>query len=352
MNSDCWILSPEWLWFRSKTNLFYWVVLVALVPPVPECLLKQVQNWFWRLDGRTLDQIADELSKLASVHLLQLDVRSLSVESALSTLPASWCLDILINNAGLSRVEQAPGKLPGLGRDDRHQYQKTCSTSPFCRTGNGQSSPGHVNLGSTAGHQTYPRRQCLLCNKAAVRVISEGLKQDLLGTPVRVSSVDPGLVETEFSNVRFRGDTERAKQVYQGLTPPHPWCCRCRVLRRPPMWISAKFCSCQLTKLVLCSLIGKHNHAPPYFPNFFQVVFITVWFIQWVNCSKTLWSRLKWVILYVAKLLPWRPLLFISHDFYRFHPGTVISLGFCTINLYSTRLRCYIPHSEYWCLSL
>jgi len=55
--------------------------------------------------------------------------------------------------------------------------------------------------------------------KAAVRVISEGLKQDLLGTPVRVSSVDPGLVETEFSNVRFRGDTERAKQVYQGLTP-------------------------------------------------------------------------------------------------------------------------------------
>ena len=82
---------------------------------------------------------------------------------------------------------------------------------------------GHVvNLGSTAGHQTYPNGNVYCATKAAVRVISEGLKQDLLGTPVRVSSVDPGLVETEFSQVRFRGDTERAKKVYQGLTPLTP----------------------------------------------------------------------------------------------------------------------------------
>jgi serine 3-dehydrogenase len=79
-----------------------------------------------------------------------------------------------------------------------------------------------VNLGSTAGHQTYPSGNVYCATKAAVRVISEGLKQDLLGTPVRVSSVDPGLVETEFSQVRFRGDTERAKRVYQGLTPLTP----------------------------------------------------------------------------------------------------------------------------------
>jgi len=77
---------------------------------------------------------------------------------------------------------------------------------------------GVVNLGSTAGHQTYPRRQCL---QAAVRVISEGLKQDLWEHRC-VLVLDPGLVETEFSNVRFRGDTERAKQVYQGLTPLTP----------------------------------------------------------------------------------------------------------------------------------
>jgi len=79
---------------------------------------------------------------------------------------------------------------------------------------------GHiVNIGSIAGRQTYPGGNVYCGSKAAVRAISEGLKQDLLGTPIRVSCIDPGLVETEFSQVRFHGDTERAEKVYQGLTP-------------------------------------------------------------------------------------------------------------------------------------
>ncbi len=174
-----------------------------------------------------LDQLADELSKLASVHLLQLDVcdRS-SVESALSTLPASWSsVDILINNAGLSRG------LDKLHEASFQDWEEMIDTNikgllyltRFVVPGMVTRGRGHVvNLGSTAGHQTYPGGNVYCATKAAVRVISEGLKQDLLGTPVRVSSVDPGLVEPEFSNVRFRGDTERAKQVYQGLTPLTP----------------------------------------------------------------------------------------------------------------------------------
>lgn len=174
-----------------------------------------------------LDQIADELSKFASVHLLQLDVcdRS-SVESALSTLSTSWSsVDILINNAGLSRG------LDKLHEASFQDWEEMIDTNikgllyltRFVVPGMVSRGRGHVvNLGSTAGHQTYPGGNVYCATKAAVRVISEGLKQDLLGTPVRVSSVDPGLVETEFSNVRFRGNIDRAKQVYQGLTPLTP----------------------------------------------------------------------------------------------------------------------------------
>lgn len=79
---------------------------------------------------------------------------------------------------------------------------------------------GHIiNIGSIAGHSTYPNGAVYCATKAAVKSISEGLKFDLNGTPVRVTSVDPGLVETEFSVVRFHGDADRAKKVYDGIRP-------------------------------------------------------------------------------------------------------------------------------------
>ena len=79
---------------------------------------------------------------------------------------------------------------------------------------------GHViNIGSIAGHETYPNGAVYCATKHAVAAINRGLGIDTLGTGVRVSSVDPGLVETEFSVVRFHGDTERAAGVYEGLTP-------------------------------------------------------------------------------------------------------------------------------------
>jgi NADP-dependent 3-hydroxy acid dehydrogenase YdfG len=82
---------------------------------------------------------------------------------------------------------------------------------------------GHVvNLGSTAGEMTYPNGAVYCATKAAERAINDGLRQDVLGTPIRVTTVDPGMVETDFSLVRFRGDEQRAAKVYKGVTPLTP----------------------------------------------------------------------------------------------------------------------------------
>ncbi len=79
---------------------------------------------------------------------------------------------------------------------------------------------GHVvNIGSTAGHQTYPMGNVYNATKFGVRALTEGMNLDVAGTPIRVSAVDPGFVETEFSEVRFHGDKERAATVYQGFKP-------------------------------------------------------------------------------------------------------------------------------------
>ncbi|MCC5646254.1 SDR family oxidoreductase [Nostoc sp. CHAB 5824] len=173
-----------------------------------------------------LQQLADTLRKDFSteIHLLQLDVRDRSaVEEAISTLPSAWSnIDILINNAGLSRG------LDKLHEGSFQDWEDMIDTnvkgllyvSRYVVPGMVSRDRGHVvNLGSIAGHQTYPGGNVYCATKAAVRAISEGLKQDLLGTQVRVTSVDPGMVETEFSEVRFHGDAERANKVYQGVKP-------------------------------------------------------------------------------------------------------------------------------------
>ncbi|MCM0593789.1 MAG: SDR family oxidoreductase [Gloeotrichia echinulata IR180] len=176
-----------------------------------------------------LQQLADALGKEFGnqIYLLELDVRDRSaVESAISTLPPSWSdIDILVNNAGLSRG------LDKLHEGDFQDWEEMIDTNikgllyltRYVVPGMVNRGRGHVvNLGSIAGHQTYPGGNVYCATKAAVKALSEGLKQDLLGTPVRITSVDPGMVETEFSEVRFHGDTDRAKRVYQGVTPLTP----------------------------------------------------------------------------------------------------------------------------------
>lgn len=173
-----------------------------------------------------LQEIADRLSKdfASEIYLIELDVRDRqAVETAINSLPEPWQnIDILINNAGLSRG------LSKLQEGDFQDWEEMIDTNVkgllyltrYVVPGMVTRGKGHVvNIGSIAGRQTYPGGNVYCGSKAAVRAISEGLKQDLLGTPIRVSCIDPGLVETEFSQVRFHGDTERAEKVYQGLTP-------------------------------------------------------------------------------------------------------------------------------------
>ncbi|MEO0378337.1 MAG: SDR family oxidoreductase [Cyanobacteria bacterium P01_A01_bin.17] len=163
----------------------------------------------------------------AEVYVLVMDVCDRKqTQTQLNSLPDPWSnIDILINNAGLSR---GLNKLHEGSIQDWEEMIDTNVKGLLYVTralvpGMVERQQGHIiNIGSIAGHETYPNGNVYCATKAAVRAISEGLKQDLLGTPIRVSSVDPGLVETEFSEVRFRGDTDRAKQVYQNLTPLTP----------------------------------------------------------------------------------------------------------------------------------
>jgi NADP-dependent 3-hydroxy acid dehydrogenase YdfG len=161
------------------------------------------------------------------VHTFSLDVQDRkAVAASIAALPADWAsIDVLVNNAGLSR---GLDKLYQCDIDDWEEMIDTNVKGVLYVTravvpGMIERGSGHVvNLGSTAQEITYPNGAVYCATKAAVKAINDGLRQDVLGTPVRVSSIDPGMVETDFSKVRFRGDEERAAKVYQGITPLTP----------------------------------------------------------------------------------------------------------------------------------
>ena len=184
------------------------------------------------LAARREDRLRSEVPALkaagaADVHTLTLDVQDrTSVATTLEQLPQPWQdIDILVNNAGLSR---GLDKLYEGKPDDWEQMIGTNVMGLLYVTraivpGMVKRGRGHIiNLGSTAGEMTYPNGAVYCASKAAERSINDGLRQDLLGTPLRVTSIDPGMVETEFSEVRFHGDKERAGKVYQGVTPLTP----------------------------------------------------------------------------------------------------------------------------------
>jgi 3-hydroxy acid dehydrogenase / malonic semialdehyde reductase len=184
------------------------------------------------LSARRLNLLEEMKPKLldagaADVHAFALDVRDYdAVEKSVVNLPTEWqAIDILVNNAGLSRGMNKlyEGKIEDWDEMIDTNVKGLLYVTRVVVPGMVARGKGHViSLGSTAGEITYPKGAVYCATKAAERAISDGLREDVLGTPVRVTSVDPGMVETDFSLVRFRGDSERAAKIYQGLIPLTP----------------------------------------------------------------------------------------------------------------------------------
>jgi 3-hydroxy acid dehydrogenase/malonic semialdehyde reductase len=181
------------------------------------------------LTGRRADRlnkIKNELSEKFNVEVLTLnfDIRKLSeVENAVKSIPETWQnIDVLINNAGL-----AAGGSPiqdGVYDD----WERMIDTNlkgllylsrkiiPLMTA----RKKGHIiNIGSLAGKQVYPNGNVYCATKAAVQSITEGMRIDLVQYGIKVTQIAPGAVETEFAYVRFKGDSEAAKNVYKGYKP-------------------------------------------------------------------------------------------------------------------------------------
>ena len=178
------------------------------------------------LTGRRAERLSELTSKLeqtygTSVKTAVFDVQDYKAcEEFVSTLEEP--VDILINNAGL-----ASGLDPvyNLQKEDMDVMINTnvkglLTMTKFISPGMKSRNSGHIiNLSSSAAHEAYAGGAAYCASKHAVKAITEATKKDLHGTKVRVSMVSPGLVETEFSNVRFKGDDKKADSVYEGLDP-------------------------------------------------------------------------------------------------------------------------------------
>lgn len=178
------------------------------------------------LAARRVERLKDLDSELQDTecHILELDVRNRQkVESAIAGLPSQFKkVDILINNAGL-----ALGLEPAH-ETDMENWERMVDTNikglMYCTRqilpGMVERQQGHiVNIGSVAGNTPYPGGNVYGATKAFVKQFSNNLRADLTGTAVRVTNIEPGLAETEFSMVRFNWDRSKASKVYEGTQP-------------------------------------------------------------------------------------------------------------------------------------
>lgn len=181
------------------------------------------------LNSRSTDKLtalAEELKEKydAECYVMPFDVCNReAAATALNALPQEWkSIDVLINNAGLA-----------IGVDKEHEgsldewdvmidtnIKALLSMTRLVVPGMVERGRGHIiNIGSIAGDAAYPGGSVYCATKAAVKALSDGLRIDLVDTPLRVTNIKPGLVETNFSVVRFRGDKEKADNVYRGIKP-------------------------------------------------------------------------------------------------------------------------------------
>jgi serine 3-dehydrogenase len=173
-----------------------------------------------------LKELEIELKKKfkADVLIIELDVRKKGdVKKAVASFNGKWRkIDILLNNAGLARG------MSKIHEGDTEHWDEMIDTNvkgllyvsreviPLMA----ERMEGHViNLGSIAGHEVYPNGNVYCASKFAVNAISRAMRVDLYDKNIRATTIDPGMVETEFSEVRFSGDKERAKKVYDGWKP-------------------------------------------------------------------------------------------------------------------------------------
>jgi 3-hydroxy acid dehydrogenase/malonic semialdehyde reductase len=184
------------------------------------------------LTARRLERLEALQAKLkqahgVEIHVFALDVRDRAAVARLADdlLARRLVPDVLVNNAGLASGldKLQEGRLEDWDRMIDTNVKGLLFVSRAILPQMLDRGRGHVvNLGSIAGRQVYPAGNVYNATKFAVRALTEAMNADLLGTPIRVSSVSPGLVETEFSEVRFHGDTERAAKTYAGTTPLTP----------------------------------------------------------------------------------------------------------------------------------
>jgi len=179
--------------------------------------------------ARRADRLERVAAELGTAHRVSLSVAVVDVRdrpgvnrAADALVRADRVPDVLINNAGLA------SGMAKIQDGDPEDWDRMIDTNVKGLLNVTRAILPHmvarrrghvVNIGSTAGHMTYPMGNVYNATKFGVRALTEGMNLDVAGTPIRVSAVDPGFVETEFSEVRFHGDAERAKAVYQGFTP-------------------------------------------------------------------------------------------------------------------------------------